>query len=45
MFRVIIGLVALLIDAAQMLKAYREHNIAGVLFWGILFLAVSIGMS
>lgn len=45
MFRVIIGLVALLIDATQMLKAYREHNTAGILFWGILLLTVSIGMS
>ena len=35
----------LFIDAAQILKAYRERNTAGVLFWGILLLAVSIGMS
>ena len=41
----IIGLAVLFIDAAQMLKAYRERNTAGVLFWGILLLAVSIGMS
>ena len=41
----IIGLAVLFIDAAQMLKAYRERNTAGVLFWGILLLAVFIGMS
>lgn len=45
MFRFIIGLVALLIDAVQMFKAYQKRNTAGVLFWGILLLVVSIGMS
>mgnify|MGYP000143384425 CR=1 FL=1 len=45
MFRFIMGLVALLIDAAQMLKAYREHNTAGVLFWGILLVCVCISMN
>lgn len=44
-FRVILGVLAILIDVAQMVKAYRNDNIAGLLFWGILLVCVCISMN
>lgn len=44
-FRVIIGVLAILIDVAQMVKAYRNDNIAELLFWGILLVCVCISMN
>ena len=45
MVRLVIGILAVLLDAVQMFREYKKRNITGVLFWGILLLGVVISMN
>lgn len=41
-FRLIIGIIALVADAFVMFNKYKNNDLVGVIFWGILMLLVAI---
>lgn len=40
----IIGAIALTCDGLLMYGSYKKENLVGVIFWGLLFLAVTISL-
>lgn len=44
-FRILIGILAVLADSLMMFKKYRNDDLVGVIFWGILLTCVIISFN